>query len=113
MQARRVAAAFATRGFDIVGISDADRDATGPAHAIVADPELWQRSWPVLQKVRSRGDLLVDADCATEYRMLTGDRALPPFCAPGRGRAWLVREGSVPVRVQLPGIDPVRARRIA
>ncbi len=113
MQARRVAAALATGGFDIVGISDADRDATGPAHAIVADPELWQRSWPVLQKVRSRGDLLVDADCAAEYRMLTGDRALPPFCAPGRGRAWLVREGAAPVRVQLPGIEPARARRIA
>lgn len=113
MQARRVAAALAERGCDIVAIADADRAAPGAARAIVADPELWQRSWPVLQAIRARGDLLVDADCAAEYRMLTGDRALPPFCAPGRGRAWLVREGSLPVRVQLPGVDPVRVRRIA
>jgi S-DNA-T family DNA segregation ATPase FtsK/SpoIIIE len=112
MQARRVAAALATGGCDVVGIADADR-VTGAARAIVADPELWQRSWTVLQAVRARGDLLVDADCAAEYRMLTGDRALPPFCAPGRGRAWLVREGAAPVRVQLPGVEPVRVRRIA
>jgi len=113
IQARRVAAALAARGCDIVAMADADRAGAGAARAIVADPELWQRSWPVLQTVRARGDLLVDADCGAEYRMLTGDRALPPFCAPGRGRAWLVREGSLPVRVQLPGTDPVRARRIA
>lgn len=111
--ARRVTAALATRGCDIVQIADADRAVTPGARAIVADPELWQRSWPVLQSVRARGDLLVDADCAAEYRLLTGDRALPPFCAPGRGRAWLVREGAAPVRVQLPGIEPARARRIA
>ncbi|UIN29754.1 FtsK/SpoIIIE domain-containing protein [Microbacterium binotii] len=113
MQARRVAAALADRGCDIVAMADVDRADPGAARAIVADPELWQRSWPVLQMVRARGDLLVDAECAAEYRMLTGDRALPPFCAPGRGRAWLVREGALPVRVQLPGVDPALARRIA
>lgn len=112
-QARRVAAALAARGSDVVDIADADRSADGAASAIVADPELWQRAWPVLQAVRARGDLLVDADCAAEYRMLTGDRTLPPFCMPGRGRAWLLREGAAPVRVQLPGIESVRARRIA
>lgn len=113
MQARRVAAALADRGSDVVDIADVDRGTGGAARAIVADPETWQRAWPVLQTVRARGDLLVDAECAAEYRILTGDRTLPPFCAPGRGRAWLMREGSAPVRVRLPGIDPVRARRIA
>jgi S-DNA-T family DNA segregation ATPase FtsK/SpoIIIE len=68
---------------------------------VIGDGEQWQRSWQALQAVRVSGDLLVDAACAPDYRMLTGERALAPYCEPGRGRAWLVRAGVPVVRVQL------------
>ncbi|MEV7693043.1 FtsK/SpoIIIE domain-containing protein [Microbacterium sp. NPDC089189] len=85
----------------------------GAPVAVLGEPEQWQREWPVLHAVRSRGQLVVDASCAIEYRILTGDRALPPYCAPGRGRGWLLHDGAPPQRIVLPGIDPPRRRRAA
>ncbi|WP_417561986.1 FtsK/SpoIIIE domain-containing protein [Microbacterium sp.] len=68
---------------------------------VVGDGEQWQRGWQALQAVRAGNDLLVDAACPADYRLLTGDRALPPYAEPGRGRAWLTRAGGTPERVQL------------
>jgi DNA segregation ATPase FtsK/SpoIIIE, S-DNA-T family len=67
--------------------------------AIVGDAESWQRGWRVLGTIRSDHDLLIDARCAGDYRSLTGERDLPPYCTPGRGRAWLHAGGAV-ARVQ-------------
>lgn len=92
------------------GISAAIERGAAPV-AVVGEPEQWQREWPVLHAARSRGDLVVDASCAVEYRILTGDRALPPYCTPGRGRGWLLSDGAPPQRILLPGIDPPRRRR--
>ncbi|MFS0733482.1 FtsK/SpoIIIE domain-containing protein [Microbacterium sp. 1P10UB] len=66
------------------------------------EPEEWQRQWAMLTRIRGDGDLLVDSACAGEYRLVTGDRALPPYCATGRGRAWLRRGGGAAERVTLP-----------
>jgi S-DNA-T family DNA segregation ATPase FtsK/SpoIIIE len=81
-------------------------DVTVPT-VLVGDPEAWQRSRRELAAVLRAGELLVDTACATDYRLLTGDRALPPFCTPGRRRegrrAWLLTAGATPVRVRITG----------
>ncbi len=69
---------------------------------VVGEPDEWQRHWRTLGLVRADHDLIVDASCGPEYRVLTADRALPPYCVPGRGRAWLRRAGDDPQRVVLP-----------
>jgi DNA segregation ATPase FtsK/SpoIIIE, S-DNA-T family len=72
-------------------------------HVVVAgDPEEWQRHWRALTSLRSDHDLVVDASCAAEFRPLTGERGLPPYCEPGRARAWLMSAGGAPRRVVLP-----------
>lgn len=69
---------------------------------VVGDPDEWQRQWRSLALIRADHDLLIDAACGPEYRVLTADRSLPPYCLPGRGRAWLREEGGEPQRVVLP-----------
>lgn len=114
---RRLRGALEGAGVIVCDIAD-DPDALlrrsetpdGP-FAVVGEPEQWQRSWRLLQAVRARGELLLDASCLLEYRVLTGDRTPPPYCAPGLGRAWLLRDGDPPLRVVLPGQEPrLRAR---
>ena len=67
---------------------------------VVGDPDAWQRGWRVLDAVRDGGELLIDAGCASDYRALTGDRELPPYCTPGAGRGWLIRAGTRSSRMQ-------------
>jgi len=107
--ARAALAAWTRGGVRIVSIDDfaageARGVAEGAPSVVTGDPEQWQRHWRVLSDVRSDHDLVVDTSCAGEYRVLTGDRSLPPYCAPGRPRAWLFRAG-VARRVPLPTGD--------
>ncbi len=75
----------------------------GPEPVVVAgDVEEWQRHWRVLSMVRSDHDLVVDAACAAELRMLTGERGIPPYCEPGLPRGWLISSGGAPARIVLP-----------
>lgn len=67
---------------------------------VVGDPEAWQRAWRVLDAVRDGGELLIDAACAPDYRALTGDRELPPYCTPAAGRGWRILPGVPSSRVQ-------------
>ncbi|MEZ3159896.1 FtsK/SpoIIIE domain-containing protein [Microbacterium sp. BWT-B31] len=101
---RAVLEAWAGTGAAVAGIDDyvADPGASAGARVIVGDPEQWQRHWRVLSEVRADHDLVVDAGCAVEFRAVTGDRRLPPYCAPGRARAWVCRAGDAAVRVALP-----------
>lgn len=99
----------ARRVFDVVDV----RTIADPAqlHAarrtlIVGDAEAWQRGWRVLEAVRERHELVIDAACAPDFRALTGDRELPPYCAAGSGRGWLLRPGARPVRVDLGAEEP-------
>lgn len=105
--ARKVAEALAASGAAVRDIESADtgsapRDRRA-AVVVMGEPDAWQRHPRALAAVRSDGDLVVDAGCAPEYRLLTGDRELPPYCHPGRGRAWVRSFGEAPVRVVLPG----------
>jgi DNA segregation ATPase FtsK/SpoIIIE, S-DNA-T family len=82
-------------------VTEAEFAGDGPI-VVCGDPDEWQRHWRALSTMRSECDLLVDASCAPEVRMLTGERALPPYCESGRARAWLIEAGAAPVRVVLP-----------
>lgn len=106
--ARRVADALAAAGAVVRDMESADagsgpRGQGGAGTVLMGEPDAWQRHPRALAAVRSDGDLVVDAGCAPEYRMLTGDRELPPYCHPGRGRAWVRSSGEPPVRMVLPG----------
>ncbi|WP_194408989.1 FtsK/SpoIIIE domain-containing protein [Microbacterium cremeum] len=70
---------------------------------VVGEPDDWQRHWRVLADVRGDHDLVVDSSCAAELRVLAGFRGVPPYCEPGRGRAWLMGAGADPKRIVLPG----------
>lgn len=115
--ARRLASALTAGGVVVLSAGEEHdallrrAEASDRPVVILGEPEQWQRAWRLLQIVRSRGDLVVDAACLVEYRMLTGDRILPPYCAPGRGRGWILRDGEPPGRTVLPGQEqPVRQR---
>ena len=71
---------------------------------IVGEPDDWQRQWQLLTTVRGECDLVIDAACAAEFRALAADRVLPPYCVPGRPRAWLCTGGASPRRVVLPAV---------
>jgi S-DNA-T family DNA segregation ATPase FtsK/SpoIIIE len=75
---------------------------TGAPVVVTGDAEEWQRHWRALGTIRSDHDLVVDASCGPEFRMLTGERSLPPYCLPGRARAWLLRAGGGAARITLP-----------
>jgi S-DNA-T family DNA segregation ATPase FtsK/SpoIIIE len=77
---------------------------------VVGEPDDWQRHWRLLADARGDHDLVVDTSCAAEFRLLTGARALPPYCEPGRGRAWLISAGADAVRIVLPSAQ-VRPNR--
>lgn len=70
---------------------------------LVGDGEDWLARWGLLQELRARHPLVVDADCAPELRTVAGERSLPPYARPGVGRAWLCASVSRPVRVNLLG----------
>lgn len=110
-RAALVRTACAREGIEIVDLADAARpapdvgagaDGARAARAFVGSPEAWLAHWGALAHVREHGTLVVDAACAAEYRGVTGSRELPPFAAPGKGRAWLIEPGVAARRVRLP-----------
>jgi S-DNA-T family DNA segregation ATPase FtsK/SpoIIIE len=101
--ARDVEAAWRAAGVRIVPV-DVLLDSvasTDDRVAAIGDPDEWQRHWRVLAAVRDEHTLVVDVSCGADYRALTADRAVPPYCESGRRRAWLVRDGDVQ-RIALP-----------
>ena len=90
----------------------ADPAAAGGGITVVAgEPDDWQRHWRLLADVRGDHDLVVDTSCAAELRVLAGFRGIPPFCEPGKARAWLIEAGADPVRIVLPRAEaPARGR---
>lgn len=80
----------------------------GPAGApviVVGDGDGWQRQWPLLTRLRDEHELVVDAECPAEFRLLSGRRELPPYATPGAGRAWSVRAAEPAARVVMPALD--------
>ncbi|MFG6504247.1 FtsK/SpoIIIE domain-containing protein [Microbacterium sp. P05] len=70
---------------------------------VIGDPEQWMSHPRLLTQVRNLHVLVIDVSCAADYRLLTGDREPPPYCAPGRGRAWECPAGRRVRRVALTG----------
>ncbi|MGX1791466.1 FtsK/SpoIIIE domain-containing protein [Microbacterium sp. NPDC055312] len=102
----RSALAHAHPGFRVTTLAETasagiDRDGDGAPLVIVGDPEQWRAQWSLLQGVRSGGELVVAAECATELRQLAGVRDTPPFARLHEGRAWVVASGGRPRRVRL------------
>ncbi len=100
--------AWRERELRVVSLDEyvADPAVTADGRVLVhGAPDDWQRHWRVLASLRGDHQLAIDAGCAAEYRVLTGSRSLPPFCHPGRGRAWLIDAGAEAVRIVLPRSD--------
>ncbi|PKI91936.1 hypothetical protein CW368_03545 [Actinomycetales bacterium SN12] len=83
------------------GAGAVESDADGAPLVIIGDPEQWRAQWSLLQSIRSSGELVVAAECATELRQLAGVRDTPPFARLHEGRAWVVAAGGRPRRVRL------------
>ena len=95
--------AWRARGLEIVEFGPSTRLTRG--QVAWAPPDAWVARWrSVAAAAGQRCQLVVDASCAAELRLVTGQRELPPYAAPGRSRAWLFDTGSERVRrVVLPG----------
>lgn len=102
--ARAALAAWRDAGAHLLTVDDFVAAEWEPGRPVVVagDPDEWQRHWRALTSLRSDHDLVVDASCAAEFRTMTGERALPPYCEPGRPRAWLMSAGGPPRRIALP-----------
>ncbi len=82
--ARARADALARRGVRVVSVEQARGDARiaeGSGIAIVGGPDAWQQEWRLLSEVRAHHDLVIDAACAAEYRLLSGDGLFRPTAA--------------------------------
>lgn len=113
--ARAALSAWEERGIRIATLDAYAADPSVVAEGsvvVVGEPDDWQRHWRLLSDVRGDHDLVIDSSCAGEFRLLTGSRVLPPYCEPGRGRAWLVTAGAEAVRIVLPMPEVRPNRRI-
>ncbi len=98
---RDTLAAWEARGAS-TGALAAATGADAAAQVVWGAPEAWVGRWQMLSAAHPDRRLVVDAACAADLRLITGRRALPPYAAPGAGRAWLFGvDGSVS-RVRLP-----------
>ncbi len=111
-----VAAALEADGFAVRALEDAAASAprspdSGPGErggavadgtVLIGSPEAWLAQWRLLAEARARGEVVIDAGCAAEYRALTGRRDLPPYAAPGARRAWAVLPDTDVRRVTVP-----------
>lgn len=73
---------------------------------VVGDAEVWQRNWPLWQRIRGEGEVLIRAEQQSDLRQLAGVRELPPYARTHAGRAWSVRGAGAPRRVVLPALSP-------
>jgi S-DNA-T family DNA segregation ATPase FtsK/SpoIIIE len=101
---RQALAAWEAGGAQVRAVDDyvADPASRADRLVIVGEPDDWQRHWRLLADVRGDHDLVVDTSCAAELRVIAGFRGVPPYCEPGRARAWLISAGAEPVRIVLP-----------
>ena len=88
-------------GHRVVPLAEAHGAHADAPVIIVGDPEEWRVQWALLQGIRSAGELVVAAECATELRQLAGVRELPPYARAHADRAWSVQGGRMPRRVVL------------
>lgn len=85
----------------ILGCADVASTTDRP-RIIVADAETWQRHWPLWQRIRAEGEVLVRVERPSELRQLTGERELPPYAQAHAGRVWSVVGPRRPRRAVVP-----------
>lgn len=96
--------AWERAGVRVRSLEDTASDLVAPIDAatvLVGDAEQWLGRARVLDRLRDAHEIVVDASCARDLRMLTGERDLPPYLAPLTGRAWSYAPGRLPRRVTL------------
>ena len=94
--------AWEGRGIRVVPVGEGERESDAVATVLTGDAEDWQRHWQLLTRVRNEHTLVIEASMAADFRALSADRALPPYCSPGRARGWLCREANPAERIALP-----------
>lgn len=100
---RRIGDAAARAGVRALSVDEPAGATDSTPVVVVGDGEQWQRAWRRLQAIRADGGLVVDAASAADYRVLTGDRGMLPYCLPGRDRAWRIDENGAVERVVIGG----------
>ncbi|MFB8893762.1 FtsK/SpoIIIE domain-containing protein [Microbacterium plantarum] len=77
------------RGFEIATVEQTT--SLRSRRVVWGTPDAWIGRWRAAAAAApTRCQLVVDASCAGEVRLLTGNRDLLPYAAPGRGRAWVI-----------------------
>lgn len=106
--ARAALAEWTRQGAHVISLAEFTRNAewaTAAPVIVTGDADEWQQHWRALTSMQSEHDLVIDASYGAQFRMLTGERSLPPYCRPGRPRAWLISAGGAPERIILPTAD--------
>lgn len=92
---------------EVVLVSGATGEpATSGRIILVAEAEVWQRTWPLWQHVRREGEAIIRAENPIDLRQLAQVRELPPYARPHAGRAWSVVGSDSPRRVVLSAFAP-------
>jgi DNA segregation ATPase FtsK/SpoIIIE, S-DNA-T family len=81
--------------------AEVDTPEPGGRVVLLGTAEQWLSRPRLLERLRSQGLLVVDAGYEREWRVITGDRALPPYAHAGRGRGWVFTPDGRPRRVTL------------
>ncbi|MFT3798569.1 FtsK/SpoIIIE domain-containing protein [Microbacterium sp.] len=105
--AGRVPAACRAAGAHVIGVEEATASlapsaALPPATVVHGTPEAWLAAWRLLAAARGAAEFVVAAECAPEYRQVTGRRDLPPYARPGAGRGWRITAAGEVERALLP-----------
>lgn len=99
--AREALAAWQSAGIEVVPLASETTLAAG--RVVWAPADMWVGRWRSLSTGHADAELIVDAACASEVRLLTGRRDLPPYALPGARRAWLFDPDGEVHRIRLPG----------
>lgn len=91
---------WARAGVDVVGV-DTPGAVPAAGRVLCGTPEAWLGQWRLLNEVRASCQLVIDADCAAEYRALTASPELPPYALPHAARAWLRTPAGTVRRIRL------------
>ncbi|MBF4561813.1 cell division protein FtsK [Microbacterium sp. VKM Ac-2870] len=91
------AAAAGVLSEPVMSASTAASGRVGEPLVVHGSPESWLAQWRPLAAMRERYELVIAAECAAEFRAISGRRELPPYALPSAGRAWHLMPGA-PVR---------------
>ena len=94
------------------GTALADLAAGAWGLVVVGDGESWMRHAGLMRRIRTEGELLVAAECASELRTVAGERALPPFARARAGQGVARQHGARPRARRAAGMS-AEARREA